>query len=435
VRPRNWQPRRYVTGFPPDAVADTTRRTMPKLRPGQVPSLRRHKPSGRAVVTLSGKDHYLGPWPPEARNPPPEVVNVYNRLVAEWLAGSRQVPLPTAGGPGDRRSLITVGELIIRFWRHAEGHYRRPEGTPSGELRNMRDALRPLRRLYETLPAAEFLPLKLKAVRLSMIDQGLSRPVINSRVGRIVRVFKWAVAEELVPVSTYQALKTVTGLQRGRTAAPEPEPVQPVADEDVRAVLPHVLPEVAAMIELQRLTGMRPGEVCQLRPCDLDRSGQVWIYRPGSHKTAHRGRERVVPVGPRAQAVLAPWVVRPGLGDADFVFSPRRAMAALRVRIRAARKTKVQPSQQGRAKQRPKKLPGERYTPLSYAHAIARACERAGVPRWSPHRLRHAAATEIRRRYGIEAAQVVLGHSRANVTEVYAERDLALAAKVAIEIG
>ena len=28
----------------------------------RVPSYRRHKPSGQAVVTLSGKDFYLGPW-------------------------------------------------------------------------------------------------------------------------------------------------------------------------------------------------------------------------------------------------------------------------------------------------------------------------------------------------------------------------------------
>jgi hypothetical protein len=35
----------------------------------------------------------------------------------------------------------------------------------------------------------------------------------------------------------------------------------------------------------------------------------------------------------------------------------------------------------------------------------------------------------------LEAAQVALGHSQAQITEVYAERDLALAAKVAAAIG
>jgi hypothetical protein len=80
--------------------------------------------------------------------------------------------------------------------------------------------------LYGEAPAAEFSPLKLKAVRQRMIDAGLCRGVSNQRVGRIVRMFKWAVAEEKKPVTTYQALKTVKGLERGRTEARETEPVR-----------------------------------------------------------------------------------------------------------------------------------------------------------------------------------------------------------------
>jgi site-specific recombinase XerC len=57
------------------------------------------------------------------------------------------------------------------------------------------------------------------------------------------------------------------------------------------------------------------------------------------------------------------------------------------------------------------------------------------VPRWSPNRLRHSMATEVRRRYGLEAVQVVLGHATANVTQIYAERDLALAARIMQEVG
>ncbi len=274
---------------------------MPKLRPGQAPSLRRHKSSGLAVVTLSGRDHYLGPWPEGQKQPPPDVVRQYDRLVAGWLASGRQGPPDTreAGRPDEPpHGGVTVGGLILRFWAHAERHYRRADGSPTSEPDNYRLSLRPLRKLYESLPADEFSPQKLKAVRQVMIDVGLNRLVINQRVGRIVRVFKWAVAEELVPVTVYQALKAVPGLQRGRTEAPEPEPVLPVPDDQVQVVLPHLLPEVAAMVRLQRLTGMRPGEVCQLRPCDLDRSAAVWSYRPQRHKMAYRGRVRTVPIGP-----------------------------------------------------------------------------------------------------------------------------------------
>ena len=54
---------------------------------------------------------------------------------------------------------------------------------------------------------------------------------------------------------------------------------------------------------------------------------------------------------------------------------------------------------------------------------------------WHPHQLRHTAATEIRREFGIEAAQVVLGHASLNVTEVYAERNRKLAEKVMQQLG
>src|SRR5205814_1856338 len=132
-----------------------------------------------------------------------------------------------------------------------------------------------------------------KAVRQTMIVAGLCRGLINQRVGKLRRVFKWAAGEELVPFAVYQALTAVAGLQKGRTDAREAEPVGPVAEEHVRAVLPFLRPQVRGMIELQLLTGMRPGEVVRLRPCDLDTSGDVWFYRPPQHKTAHRGKARV----------------------------------------------------------------------------------------------------------------------------------------------
>jgi integrase len=108
---------------------------------------------------------------------------------------------------------------------------------------------------------------------------------------------------------------------------------------------------------------------------------------------------------------------------------------ALRARQRAARRSKVQPSQECRKKGRPRRQPGERYRTTSYSHAIRQARLRAGVAVWHPHQLRHSHATEVRKRFGLEAAQVALGHAQANVTEVYAERDLNLAVRVAAELG
>jgi integrase len=143
-----------------------------------------------------------------------------------------------------------------------------------------------------------------------MIAAGLCRSTINQHIGRVRRMFRWAVAEELLPVTTYQALAAVPGLQRGRCAAKEPRPVRPVADEVVEATLPHVSSTVATMVRFQKLTGCRPGEVCIIRPCDIVTSVKVWRYVPESHKTEHHDRERIIFIGPRAQDVIRPYLLR-----------------------------------------------------------------------------------------------------------------------------
>jgi integrase len=391
-----------------------------------IPSYRRHRPSGQAVVTLSSptgerRDYYLGPYRSDASKAE------YNRLIAEWLASGKCIP-HTGPAPAD----VTVNELLLRFWSHVQAYYRHPDGSPTAEVDNYGLSLRPLRKLYGHTVARDFGPLALKAVRQSMIDSGLSRRLINQRVGRIRRCFKWGVAEQLVPASVYHALAAVEGLGKGRSAAVEVPPVEPVPDELVEQTLAKMSRHVAGMVRFQRLTGCRPGEVCRLRRCDIDTNGDVWVYRPAAHKTAHRDKDRAVAIGPRAQDVLSEF---PTADASECVFSPIRAREERFKAVRAARVTAVQPSQVCRAKHRPKRRPGPRYTTRSYAQAIAKACERAGIDRWSPNQLRHAAATAIREVFGLEAAQVVLGHVKADVTQVYAERNYQLAARVALQTG
>jgi integrase len=198
-------------------------------------------------------------------------------------------------------------------------------------------------------------------------------------------------------------------------------------------VLPLLSPPVRAMVQLQRLTGMRPGEVVILRPCDVDRSGgKTWVYRPESHKTEHHDIARVVFLGPRAKEVLRPFLDR---GPGAYCFSPREALADLRARQRAARKTPVQPSQKDRRKRKPQKQPGERYTVDTYGNAVERACLKAGVPPWNVNQLRHTLATKVRAEAGLDAARAILGHRSPQVTEVYAEADMGKAAEVMGRLG
>jgi hypothetical protein len=126
-----------------------------------------------------------------------------------------------------------------------------------------------------------------------------------------------------------------------------------------------------------QVAGMRPGEVVLMRGIDLDTTGKVWLYQPGSdpgphgrHKTAWRGHRKVIAIGPKGQEILKPWL---RLNLTEYLFQPREAMAAFRAQQRQNRKSKVQPSQKNRRKAKAKKAPGERYTSRSYAQAIAKA--------------------------------------------------------------
>jgi integrase len=309
---------------------------MPKLL-HRLPVPRLHKPSGQARLRIAGREIWLG------RYGSPEADTAYHRVMAEWLATGKRPPAPPASA-GAEASTPTVSEVILAYWRFVEGYYVK-DGRPTSEPANIQTALKPVRRLYGATPARDFGPLALKAVRQAMIESGLCRNEVNKRVGRVIRMFKWAVVEELVEPSVHQALRAVTGLRKGRSEARESKPVGPVSDTDVDAVRPYVSRQVWAMIELQRLTGMRPGEVTIMRTGDIDRSGEVWEYIPHRHKTEHRDRRRVVYLGPRAQMVLATWL----RADPEaYLFSPADAMAERFAARRAARRTPMTPSQRAR---------------------------------------------------------------------------------------
>ncbi len=403
----------------------------------RTPSYRRHKPSGQAVVTLNGQDFYLGRYGAKASR------DEYDRLTGEWLANGRHLP-GSAGGASD----LTVSEVLAAYWRFAEGYYVK-DGRKTDEQACLKAAAKPLKRLYGRTRSADFGPLALKACRQALVGAGLCRNVVNKHVSRIKRVFKWAVENELVPAGVYHGLQAVGGLRKGRSPARETDPVRPVPDEYVDAVHPHVSPPIWAMTQLQRLTGMRSGEVTIMRGRDLDTSAELWLYRPASHKTQHHGHERVIELGRRAQEVIRPFLK----GDVDlYLFSPTDAEARRNAERRRNRQAPMTPSQARRRRRRKRaRAPQDRYTTDSYRRAITRGCDRADqaaktagdlpldaeriVPRWHPHQLRHNFATRIRRQFGLDAARALLGHRSLAMADQYAELDRSLAAKVVAKVG
>ncbi|MBM3969382.1 MAG: site-specific integrase [Planctomycetes bacterium] len=408
----------------------------------RIPTYKLHRPSGQARVIIDGRHIYLGKFGSDkSRERYARLISELAILPADLLRSSFPV----------KRHETSVNELLLQYWDFAKRYYAK-NGKPTKELAGMRDAMRTLRLLYGESDVREFGPMALKAVRSHMITkEKLSRGVINNRINRIRRIFKWAVSEELIPVEIYEALRTVAGLRFGRSEARETEPVRPVNDQDVATTLMFLSPPVSAMVRLQRVTGMRPCEVTQMRLAEIDRSGGVWIYEPYDHKNRWRGHSRKVALGPQAQEILKPFLEMPA--DA-FLFSPRKADEWRRVQTRvnaAARKprtTPIYPSELiARERRRAERITQKRQRPLrdryctdSYRRAVdyAIACaKRNGMPvrHWHPNQLRHSRATEVRREYGVEGAQVVLGHARADVTQIYAETNAKLAEKIALQNG
>ncbi len=443
-------------------------------RPIRPPKYRLRNVGGReiAVVTLrdqeTGTKHdvRLGEYGSEASRAK------YLRALDEWeRAGRRYRPAARPGGQRAAPTGLTVASLTLRYFSSVP--------IDSSDRAAIRSALRVLNQVAGDVAAVLFGPRLLRTVRMAMIrgDAARGRPPwtrksINRQVHRVRAVFRWAVAHELLPSSVYEALRTLEPLRAGRTPEPvrESDPVLPVPDAWIQAVRARVSRECRALIDLQLLTGARPGELINLRLCDIDRSGAVWCGRPGTHKTSHLGRQRAIWMGPRAQEIVEGLMA--GKGPASYLFSPAAAEAERMAVRRARRKT---PAGLGNGpgtnrRERPRRTLGERYTVASYRRAVQRACDAAFPPpeelarrrgeplaawrarltteqreqlaawrrahRWHPHQLRHNAATELRRKYGLEAARVLLGHSSAAVTDaVYAERDAQLAMRVAAEAG
>lgn len=400
----------------------------------RIPKLRRHS-SGQGRVEHKGKTIYFGLYGTARCS------QKYRRWVNKLTKENRERAKRAIGLDPE------VGEVVEAYLRFAIAEYVDDDGTPTMEYGKLFYATMPVVELFGKLPAGEFTAKKLKAVRDEMIKRGWVRKHINAQVARVKRCFTWAVEEELIDPSIMLSLQAVKGLKKGKTTAPESKKVRPVPDPIVSATLPFLPPAVAAMVRIQRLTGMRSGELCQLRYADITKQDDVWIFTPASHKTEHLEKERVICLGPKAQFVLQHY---PTTKPDEFIFSPRRTVREVNDIRRHLRKTKVQPSQQNRNKFAGLNL-SEKYDAYSYRQSIDQGIERAIaaqaklkaageelsviVERWTPHQLRHRHATEVRKRYGIEAARVSEGHSSIDATELYAEADAAIARKVSLEIG
>ena len=421
---------------------------MPKSKPPKYSKLRQY-----AVIYLHGKAHYLGQYGS------PESKAAYARFEAEWWQNARlaierrsnpDIPPDNGSIPvnpiQEAKPDTTVRELAAVFLDHAK------ETLAKQNYEHYRIVVFDfLLKLYgDKTPVDSFSPRCLKLVRVDMIQsQRFCRKMINDYTRRIVSMFSWAVSEELAHPNTVAALREVKGLRRGEQGTRDNPPRQEVPDDVVRQTLPFMSPTVAAMVQIQRMTGMRPTELCKMTVGDIDRSREngLWYYtlkaqeaEQHAHKTELYIGKKVVPLGLPEQELIAPYLS--GKEPTEAVFSPQTAMQEWYAERRANRKTPLTPSQQERDKTRaenPRSRMLEFYDRNSYRIAVANAIKKGNkvlpegekIPHWFPYQVRHAASTAIELTDGLDAAQAQMGHRTANVTKRYAHGQLKIAEELA----
>ncbi len=398
---------------------------MGRRRSGAEPQMRFHAPSGQARVRIDGKAIYLGRWDSQ------EAQEKYHRLLVEWHAKRRttEIVIRPAASPATTvvapaappveppPAGLTLAELCILWMAASEKKHTRKDGTTTSSVHGCRAVVRALEP-DGAMPAVSFKARALVALQDRLVADGRPRVSVNRIVKGVRRLFRWAVVMEHVPATIITALEAVEPLRKGQTDAPELPPVTDVSDEHVEAALTRLQRIPRDLVRFIRLVGCRPGEACRIRPMDVDTSTSEWRWTVTEHKTSWRGHDRTYWIGPKAQAVLGPYLRRMANW---YCFSPNESERERAGYRRQNRKSKLTPSQRARtAKPDGKRRPGTFYSTMVIHRAIQRACKQANVPDWSTMQLRHNAGTEAREVLGLDAAQARLGHRQANVTQVYA---------------
>ncbi len=361
--------------------------------------------SGQARVQIDGQSFYLGP------HGTPESLAKYYALLAEYNANGQRLPAGTETHQAEQP--ITIRCVTGEFREHIKTKY----ATNPQEANRFENICTTLEDEYGDDPATEFGPRKLAEIRDLFVVSGNCRKYANRQTRNVIQVFRHAVSRELIAPDRIVALESLEPLRYGQTKAPESLAVEAVDIEAVQLAARHLSPAQKAMVRIQAATGMRSGEVCIMRPMDVERREDgVWIYRPAKHKTTYRGKTKVVPIVGDAKLALKPFLDR--APDA-YCFSPIESAQWFRDQRTANRTTPVRYGNSigTNRKANPKRSPGERFTPGSYRQGLKRATTKAGTDHWCPRQLRHTAASVIREALGIEHAQALLGHSHAAMGE------------------
>lgn len=390
-----------------------------------IPALKFHKQTRQWFYFRQGKRHYLGREKAEAER----------RFKAAISRGPQDEPIVDS-------SDCILSEALNAYWQFAKTHY-----TDKRARDRISRILAVAHEVQGGCAVDEFRPSHFRAIRGKLLESpSLSRNYINALMKCLKTAFVWLAAEHIIPAGMLAAAQTIKSLAPGEGGR-ETDDVEAVEDWVIDATIPECHPTLAAMIQAQRLTGCRPGELCHMRreeistsPAELIRvhglkrkiaampveGAIIWLYAPDRHKNKWRGKVRIIPIGPDAQQILKPFFQPSG-----YVFRPSDVLSEAECRALGV---------------------GPHYTVRAYRNAIGRAVERANafrgqvavklatelplLPPWAPNQLRHAALEDVAEREDAEAAGIMAGHGASRrALDAYVRATIKRAAATAAKCG
>jgi integrase len=356
-------------GTPPETKFRSTHQATQAPDP---PPLKPYKGGARVRCTYKGQpfERHFGPWGSTKSK------DEYARFCNDWRTRG---PLAAMG-----LAVVMIGELVANYTEWAATEYRK-RGRESSEMHCQRSALRVLVERFGGEDVSDFTPDKLREYQRACVEKKWAADTVKGYTNRVLQCFRFAVERGHYPGEMLDRLRAVRNVRRGESMGKRSKKRVPVPLEHVEAVMPHldkrdaVRAMLETMIRAQLFVGCRPIEICVMRPVDLDRTKSEWMYTvPAAwHKLDHFGRDQIYWIGPRAQALLLPYLE--GRGPEEPLFHlPTKTTAVKRV---------------------------------WYERKIGEACVKAGVPEWNPHRLRHTRATAVADASGTEDGSRVIGDS------------------------
>ena len=368
-----------------------------------------------------------------------EMMAAYNRSMGHWLTHHTLPPWVAEKKrrrrPPTVRKVLAIGRTVRQVCDQYHDYRAQLGNLSAQELAAHRYAYAPFCALFGDEPARELgVGQLIEWQQHSRETRGNCARTVNSYGFRILRAFEHACNLDQISREQLAALKLLVPLSLYTAEGdPERDPVGPVYRDDIEATIEH-LPEAAAdLVRVMRGCGARGGELVRMPADELQQvEPDVWAWLPRAHKTSKKRsknamkRPRAIMFGPPEIEIIAKRI-------GPYKIRRERALGSQIMRV-----VPDELPEHNRVFCKPEydvqnaKHSGRPWNMWSFRSAILRACDKAGVERWSPHQMRHAACSELYNS-GIPIADVMamVGHTSISTTENYISPDLSGLVKLA----